>query len=62
MDKQRVEFRLDYPEDSYMEVKYFDTLNELYSYITNKKITTFVIVKEELIASRLDTYHASSKN
>lgn len=62
MDKQRIEYRLDYPDSKFVEVKYFDSLNEVYNYITSNKIVTFMIVKEELIANRLDTYNASSED
>lgn len=64
MDKNKVEYRLQFREDndninSYM---YFDTLNEVYNYITSYKLVTFMIVKEELIASRMDSNYASSEN
>lgn len=62
MDKNKIEYRLEYPEDGFITTQFFDTLNEVYSYITNNTLVTFMIVKEELIANRMDTFHASSKN
>ena len=55
MDKNRVEYKLEYPDDKFIEVQYFDTLTEVYNYITANRIVTFVIIKEELIASRMDS-------
>lgn len=62
MDKNKVEYKIEYPDDSFIEVYYFDTLDEVYKYITSNKIITFRIVKEELIASRMDTYCAPAKD
>lgn len=57
MDKNRIEYRLEYPENKYdkqVYTEYFDTLTQVYDYITKHRITTFLIVKEELVASRMD--------
>ena len=62
MDKNKIEYRLEYPDSKFIEVQYFDTLNDVYNYITTNRLTTFLIVKEELIASRMDTFYAESKD
>jgi len=62
MDKQRLEYRLEYKEDGFVTAQYFDTLTDVYNYITNNRIVTFMIVKEELVASRMDSYNAKSQD
>lgn len=64
MDKNKVEYRLQFREnnDNINSYIYFDTLNEVYNYITTYNLVTFMIVKEELIASRMDTYYVTSEN
>ncbi len=50
----KVEYRLMYVEDDSVEVKYFDSEEEAWDYIKDQNIYGFSIIKEELIASRVD--------
>jgi hypothetical protein len=60
MEKEkRVEYRLDYlmPNEnslSQWDLKYFDSVNEAYGFITLNQLYNFTLVKEELIAQRRD--------
>ena len=62
MEKEkRIEYRLDFvdpldPTAPKQAVKYFDSVNEAYGYITLNRLYNFTLVKEELIAQRVDQY------
>lgn len=59
MEKEkRIEYRLDFFEDNdkTQQSNFFDSVNDVYEFITKHKIYTFRIIKEELIAQRLDSY------
>lgn len=57
MEKEkRIEYRLDFVErgEKTIQQQFFDSVNDAYKFITDNKLYTFTLVKEELIAQRFD--------
>ena len=54
--EKRIEYRLEYqnPKENHTYTSYFDTVNDAYNFITENRIYTFQLVKEELVAQRYD--------
>jgi hypothetical protein len=52
--KNKVEYRLEFVEDDYQDVQYFNTEDEAWDFIKRNQILTYNILKEEIIASRYE--------